>query len=118
MSEADVLAVKITDLSDHDLTVIEQKVSEERKARKAATLKLKWVENAKNIKELAKFQPLLLSMLKHDRSSCNDESVDNGLESTGLFRCAKCMLMELLEQSEFTEECEWEVLLDVRIIKS
>ena len=41
---------------------------------------------------------LILSMMKHDRSSCSDEKVFNGRWSASEgdgFRCRKCMLIEM-----------------------
>lgn len=38
----------------------------------------------------------MLSLLKHDRSSCNDENPWNGWDGER-FRCTKCMMMEILE---------------------
>lgn len=40
----------------------------------------------------------LLSLIEHDRTSCSDTNVSNGLYSSrdGGWRCRKCMLIEVL----------------------
>ena len=40
---------------------------------------------------------VLLPLLEHDRTSCSDDTPINGLDFKGVYRCAKCALINLLE---------------------
>lgn len=59
------------------------------------------VRENKVIKKIENMTPekkkILLSLVKHDRTSCSDEHPCNGYSyMTNKYRCRKCMLMEIL----------------------
>lgn len=61
----------------------------------------------------------LLSLIDHDRSSCSDENIANGLysSSNGRWRCRKCMLIEVLNGEhgadyDFTFSVDFEELFE------
>lgn len=56
---------------------------------------------------------LLLSMIRHDRTSCSDDNPCNGYNhSDKWFRCRKCMLMEILN-NEHGGEFDFAIVTDI-----
>jgi len=109
---------KHENMTDEELKALLRDVSGEVKRRREERLLEVKKTNAMKLKELAKHKDVILSLLEHDRTSCSDDDPQNGLEIDGPPRCAKCGLMDLLEDAEWIDECDWEVHFSVSIRKS
>ncbi len=54
-------------------------------------------QNEVKLNVLRENRDLILSLVEHSRTSCSDENNMNGLHSDGDYRCAKCALIDVLD---------------------
>lgn len=60
---------------------------------------------------------MILSLMKHDRTSCSDEFPRNGYSDYGgKYRCRKCMLMEILN-GEHGGRFDFDISVDINEVR-
>jgi dsDNA-binding SOS-regulon protein len=75
------------------------KIRDEKEQLHQQELILKKQEVAKKIQHLRENKDVVLSLVKHSRSSCSDKNVSNGYGSAEYgARCSKCHLIEILDE--------------------
>lgn len=87
------------ELKDEEKALKEKlaKIQEEQREIKEQELSEKKEQVAKKIQYMRDNREVVLSLLKHDRTSCSDENPCNGLYSSDNGpRCQKCFLIEIL----------------------
>lgn len=93
------------------------KVKEEKEEIRQKELIEKKENVAKHIQYLRENKNIILSLLEHSRTSCNDDNCCNGyITSDGYARCNKCFLIEILN-GEWGEG-DFEVTFDVHISRT
>ena len=92
------------------------KIEEEEEQIRQDELREKKVEAAKKIEYLRENRDFVLSLLQHDRSSCDDDHVVNGYGYDSRVRCRKCFLIELLN-GEWGSDWNVEFSVDITPIE-
>ena len=92
-----------------DQVALEKKLEEEQKA-------LARQEQEEFLDFLRENRDVVLKMFKHDRTSCDDNHINNGFGSQGDhgYRCAKCALIELLNREESLRD-DQKIWFDINI---
>lgn len=85
------------DLEERDLYEKINKIRSEREEILQQELEEKKRIVAKKIQYMRDNKNIILSLLKHNRTSCNDENPFNGFQTDkGYAKCNKCFLIEIL----------------------
>lgn len=105
-------------MNRQDLEAVQRQINDQIEKIKDKELN-KRRENAKDqMVKLRQYKDFILSEIlpKHDRSSCNDDNVCNGLDTADYgYRCTRCTLLELLEDE--WRDGDYEVSFNVTIEK-
>lgn len=105
------------DLEEKDLYEKINKIREEREEILQQELEEKKRIVASKIKYLRDNKDIILPLLKHNRTSCNDKNPCNGFDSyKGYARCDKCFLIGILN-GEY-EDGEFDVDFSVNITRT
>lgn len=101
-------------LEEKDLYEKINKIREEKEEIRQQELKEKKKIVADKIRTMRENKDIILSLLAHDRTSCNDKNPFNGFDlHKGYARCDKCFLIEILN-GEY-EDGEFDVNFSINI---
>lgn len=95
------------DLEEKDLYDKLNKIKTQKEEIRQQKIEEKKKEIGKKLDYIREHQDIILSLIKHDRTSCSDDYPCNGYNyNRGYARCNKCYLIEILNG-------EWENEIDV-----
>ena len=108
----------INNLSNKELQCLKNQILEREQSIKETQLQEKREKAKLQIERLRENKDFLLNEIipNHDRSSCNDDNICNGLNTAEYgHRCIRCALLELLDED--WRDGDYEILFNVTICK-